>query len=103
MDAPFLEDLSAYGRFLIALPLLLVGEKMLSKVLPSIHKYVLETNLVPENEEHSAETLRTRVDQQNSGLLEVLVLVLAFALPLSFRYPSRTPALDARRSCPTVW
>jgi len=81
VDVPFLKDLSAYGRFLIALPLLLVGEKMLSSVLPSIHKYVLETNLVPENQEQSAETLRNRLEQQNSGLLEVLVLLLAFALP----------------------
>jgi hypothetical protein len=81
VDVRFLQDLSAYGRFLIALPLLLVGEKMLSNVLPSIHKYVLETNLVPGNEEQSAETLHTRLDRQNSGLLEVLVLMLAFALP----------------------
>jgi len=81
VDVPFLEDLSTYGRFLIALPLLLVGEKLLSNVLPAIHKYVLETNLVPEHEEQSAETLRTRLDQQNSGLLEVLVLLFAFALP----------------------
>ncbi len=81
VDVPFLEDLSVYGRFLVAIPLLLVGEKLLSGVLPSIHKYVIETNLVPENEVQSAEKLRTRMDEQNSGLLEVLMLVIAFVLP----------------------
>jgi hypothetical protein len=82
VDAPFLQDLSSYGRFLIALPLLLVGERLLSRILPSIHKYVLETNLVPENEGQSAESLRTRLDErQQSGLLEMVLLVIAFVLP----------------------
>ena len=82
VGVPFLKDLSTYGRFLIALPLLLVGERLLKTVLPSIHRNVIETNLVPESEAQVAEALHTRLEErQRSGIVDVALLVIAFALP----------------------
>jgi len=82
VGGPLLKDLSTYARFLIALPLLLVGEKLLGTIFPSIHKYVVATNLVPESEARSAEALHTHFEERwRSRLIDVVLLVLAFGLP----------------------
>jgi len=82
VSIPFLQDLTAYGRFLIALPLLLLGEKVVNEVVGRVHEYARDTALVADDEEVTAEAARTRLGKRGaSPAVEVALLAVALALP----------------------
>jgi len=82
VDIPFLRDVATYGRFLIALPLLLIGEKLVTKLRESIAADLRGTNLVPENQHRLADAAHAQaIRRRDSGAVELILLVLAFALP----------------------
>ena len=82
VDIPFLKDFGAYGRFLIAFPLLLVGEKLVTSLRESIATDLRGTNIVRESQQGQADAAHAlAIKRRDSGTVELVLLAFAFALP----------------------
>jgi hypothetical protein len=82
---PFLHDIEAHARFLVALPLLIVAEVIVhGRISPVPHRFVergiVATDDLPKLNAAVATALRAR----NSVALEVTLLVLVYAVGLWF-------------------
>ena len=81
MAVPFLLDVEAHVRFLVALPLLIVAELVVHQRMRFVMRQFLERNLIPENaltrfEAAIAAALRLR----NSVLAEVLLIAFVYGV-----------------------
>jgi hypothetical protein len=78
---PFLLDLETHIRFLVVVPLLLVAEPVVHLRLLPIARAFLERNLIPEvAQPRFDQTLKAAFRLRNSVLVEVLLLVVVYAV-----------------------
>ncbi|MGY1458366.1 MULTISPECIES: hypothetical protein [unclassified Luteimonas] len=91
---PFLSDVEAYARFLVALPLLLFADVILHRRLAEVvaqfrRSQVVSADVVPRFEEAVASAVRLR----DSALVEFAILAIVFvAAPLAWHYAPALPA-----------
>lgn len=81
VHVPFLLDIEIYARFLVSLPLLIVGEVEVHKRMLPIIRQFRQRNIISEKdsgrfEDILASTMRLR----NSILVEIILVVLAFTV-----------------------
>ncbi|HXU13528.1 MAG TPA: hypothetical protein VN708_00250 [Terriglobales bacterium] len=80
VPVPFLKDAEAQIRFLITIPLLLVGELFVHQRLIPIVQQFLDRKIVwDEDRQRFEEIISSTIRLRNSAVLEVLLLVLTFA------------------------
>jgi hypothetical protein len=80
VKVPFLLDIGAHVRFLCALPLLVAAELIVHRRIPSIVRQFLDRHIIASDEQPRLEKLISSVMRvRNSGLIEILLLVSAFA------------------------
>jgi hypothetical protein len=78
---PFIQDLAAHARFLLALPLLIVAEVVVHLRLRAIVEQFRERGLIaPQDDARFDEALASSGRWRNSVAVEVVMLVLAFTL-----------------------
>jgi hypothetical protein len=80
---PLLGDYGVYGRFLIAIPLLVLAEPYINRRIQIILHQFSASKLI-RSEDNSAFTsaIRIAINQNNSILAEILILALAYSLVL---------------------
>jgi hypothetical protein len=112
---PFLHDLEAQARFLLAVPLLILSELVVHQRLRTIARSFLDRNLIPPPLQHRFdEAINAAFRLRNSVLAELLMLALVYgvgvmvlwrsfvALDTTTWYASPTP--DGPRMSPAgVW
>jgi hypothetical protein len=82
---PFLKDIEAHARFLVALPLLIVAEVVVHRrISPMAHRFVERGIVVPEDLPRFNAAITSALRARNSVVLEVTLLVLVYALGLWF-------------------
>jgi len=87
VTVPFLKDVEAYARFLVAVPLLLVAEPLVHRrVLEVVHQFIdngiIRTDAVPQFHALLERAMRTR----NSPVVEIVLLVAVFVLGPAWRH-----------------
>jgi len=79
VSIPFLFDVSMYGRFLLALPLLLLGEIMIDPAIRLALAEFIDAGLIPNQEMPEFENILQRMLRlRNAWIPEVILLALAF-------------------------
>jgi hypothetical protein len=77
---PFLTDLRVDGRLLVAVPLLLIADLIVSRRLAAVIRHFLEAGLLPDASREALEAAVGRLERRrDSSLAEALLLALAFA------------------------
>jgi hypothetical protein len=75
---PFLRDLDVHLRFLVALPLLIVAERIVhGRIRPLVHQFVDRGIIAPEDETRFNAIINSTMRLRNSAVLEVILLVLS--------------------------
>jgi len=106
---PFLMDVEVHMRFLVALPLLIVGEPVVHQQMRLVVRQFLERNLIPEAAMPRFEVaIASAFRLRNSVLPEVLLLAIVYyhasrsrrRSGISFRHGRRIhcPRVGARRA-----
>jgi hypothetical protein len=76
---PFLYDFSAYGRFLVALPLLILAEIVIEPGIRTVVAEFVRGGIVPTREmRHYDSILQSAQRWRDSAIPEIILLVLAF-------------------------
>lgn len=76
---PFLYDFSAYGRFLVALPILILAEIIIEPGIRMVVAEFVKGRIVPTEEMHRFDSiLQTAQRWRDSAIPEMALLVLAF-------------------------
>jgi hypothetical protein len=84
---PFLYDLSMYGRFWLALPLLFLAEVVIDGAIRSTLTEFVESHIVPDEElENFASILGSTQRLRDSWIPEFILLVLAFFPAFVFQH-----------------
>jgi hypothetical protein len=100
--SPFLLDLSAHVRLLIALPLLVLGARVAeARILPTLQQF-LTRKLIPEQSlERFQDAVASAFRLGDSIVADVLIIVLIYALDMFvFRRTEATAGAVAWRSSP---
>jgi hypothetical protein len=80
VKVPFLLDLGAHLRFLCALPLLIAAEQVVQRRIPNIVRQFFDRNIIANGDRARFQGLISSVMRaRNSALVEMVLLVLAFA------------------------
>jgi hypothetical protein len=83
---PLFSDFATYGRFLLALPLLLLAEVLIDPAVRSAVKDFVDTRIVQEKEVPEFEEILLRLQElRDSWIPEIVLLVLAFFPVFLFR------------------
>jgi hypothetical protein len=78
---PLLEDVEAYARFLVAMPLLIIAELVVHIRMRPVIQEFLERDLVPDNASHKFEAaIASALCLRNSVRMEVLLIAIVYAL-----------------------
>jgi len=94
VTVPFLTDVEAHIRFLVALPLLILAEVAVQRHVPPVLAQFLKQRLIPENSLPRFEAaVKSAFRLSNSVLAEALLLAVAYALGILIVW--RYVALDA--------
>ena len=92
---PFLYDLEAHVRFLIALPLLIIAELVVHQRMRPLVKQFLERNLIPESAMAAfGDAVDSSFRLRNSVAAEVALIALVYGFGILFLWPNYI-ALDA--------
>jgi hypothetical protein len=79
VQMPFLHDFSAYTRFLLAVPLLLVAETVLGPLIAEAASHFVTSGVVGEEDYVSFDrAIEDGLRQRDSVLAEIIILVLAY-------------------------
>ena len=79
VELPFSRDLVVHVRFLLAVPVLILGEVMLQRSLTGVLRYLGMSGAVPPSEEPKlVNILETARGRRDSLLVELLLLAVAF-------------------------
>jgi hypothetical protein len=93
-NLPFVEDLEAHIRFLVALPLMIFAERMVHERMQMIVMQFEERNLIPEPAlEQFRKAIASAYRWRNSFVAEALILVLIYVIGYSVVW-NKTMALD---------
>ena len=80
---PFLYDIEAHVRFLIALPILVAAELMVhSRIRPAVKRFVERGIIVPEDIQRFHAAIDSAMRLRNSLIVEVALLVLVYTFGL---------------------
>jgi hypothetical protein len=91
VQIPFLHDLEAHARFLLALPLLLVTEWVVHRRLQPVVRQFIERGIITgETMPYFEACLVSALRLRNSMLVEIVLLVLVFTLGHSFFFEMTT-------------
>jgi hypothetical protein len=86
VEVPVLSDPSFYCRYLLALPLLVFAELIVTRSLAVHSGYFLESGLVPETDQARYKDAEAELKRlYNSIVAQAVILVLAYALVLALR------------------
>jgi hypothetical protein len=78
---PFLYDIEAHVRFLVALPILIAAELVVHlRLLPIVRRFVERRIVSPEEMPKFHQAIESTLRLRNSAILEVLLLALVYAL-----------------------
>jgi hypothetical protein len=79
VPVPFLSDFSAYTRFLLALPLLLLAENFIGPRIAKSAAHFITSGVVPEEDyQHFDKLVELGLRSRDSVIAEVLIAVLAY-------------------------
>ena len=79
VPVPFLKDAEAQIRFLVTIPLLLVGELFVhQRVIPLVQQFVDRKIVWEEDRQRFDEIISSTLRLRNSGVFEALLLVITF-------------------------
>jgi hypothetical protein len=79
VDVPFLWDVHAHGRFLVALPLFILAELMVHKQLRPLVRQFINRGLVPETGQARFDAaLSSAFRMRNSVVAEVLLILIVY-------------------------
>jgi hypothetical protein len=79
VELPFSRDLVVHVRFLLAVPVLILGELMLQRSLTGVLRYLGMSGVVPPNEEAKLVSILEKArGHRDSMLVELLLLAVAF-------------------------
>ena len=95
VELPFLHDFSAYGRFLLAIPLLLMAERVLGPRIADTAERFLLANIVTQTDFNRFDAAIERgLLRRDSVVAELIIALLAYALSVvafrSLTVPSTT-------------
>lgn len=83
IKVPFLYDIEAHVRFLIALPILVAAELIVhSRIRPTVKRFVEQRIIVPEDMPRFHAAVDSAMRVRNSLLVEVALLILVYTLGL---------------------
>jgi hypothetical protein len=83
VKVPFLYDIEAHVRFLIALPILVAAELMVhSRIRPAVKRFVERGIIVPEDMPRLHAAIDSAMRLRNSLIVEVALLVLVYTFGL---------------------
>jgi hypothetical protein len=83
VKVPFLYDIEAHVRFLIALPILVAAELMVhSRIRPAVKRFVERGIIVPEDMPRLHAAIDSAMRLRNSLIVEVALLILVYTLGL---------------------
>jgi hypothetical protein len=98
---PFLYDIAAYTRFLIAVPLLVIAEVVIGAHLAEVAAHFISSGLVPEDEYPSFNAAaKDCMKQRDSAANEAIVLLLSYASAVIFMW-TFSPGVSTWRSVPS--
>ncbi len=85
VQLPFLSDISAYTRFLLAIPLFLVAENVIGPLIAEAAQHFIVSGVIgekdyPEFDRAVEDGLRWR----DSVVAEIIIMIIAYALAFSF-------------------
>ena len=76
---PFLYDFSAYGRFVVALPILILAEIIIEPGIRMVVAEFVKGNIVPTEEMHRFDSIVQNAQRwRDSAIPEIILLMLAF-------------------------
>ena len=83
IKVPFLYDVEAYARFLIALPVLIIAEVIVNnRISPLVRRFAERRIVVPEDFPRFKAAVNSALRARNSVALEVTMLILVYTLGL---------------------
>lgn len=83
VEVPFLYDIEAHARFLVALPILIAAELIVhSRIRPAVKRFVERGIIVPEDMTRFHAAIDSAMRLRNSLIMEVALLVLVYTLGL---------------------
>lgn len=83
IELPFLHDIEAHVRFLIATPILVAAELIVhSHIRPAVKRFVERRIIVPEDMESFHAAIDSAMRVRNSLAVEVILLILVYTLGL---------------------
>jgi hypothetical protein len=101
LRVPFLEDLLAHVRFLIALPLLVLAQAMIDRWCGKALAHILTSGLVKAEDTSQVEgAVRTVTALRESALFEVAILLLAYARSIVLLVSGRWELITSWRLLP---
>lgn len=81
IPVPFLRDFSAYTRFLLAVPLLLIAENILGPRIAATAEHFIKANIVlPADYGRFDEAVTKGLKRRDSVMVEIIIAALALAL-----------------------
>jgi hypothetical protein len=81
VQLPFLADVEAYARFIIAMPLLIIAELVVHQRMRPVVYYFVESGLVPERERQKFDAvINSALRLRNSVTAEVVLIALVYLL-----------------------
>jgi hypothetical protein len=83
IKVPFLHDIEAHARFLVALPILIAAELVVNlRIRPAVRQFVERRIVIPEEIPKFEAAIDSTLRMRNSVMVEVTLLVLVYTLGL---------------------
>ena len=83
LELPFLYDIEAHVRFLVALPILIVAEVIVhSRIRPIVKRFVERNLILPEDKPKFHAAINSAVRIRNSMTVELVLLILVYTIGL---------------------
>jgi hypothetical protein len=80
---PFLRDFSAYTRFLLAVPLLLLAENLLGPRIAETAEHFIDANVIlPDDYNRFDEAVAHSLQRRDSVVAEIAIAIIAFAFSI---------------------
>jgi hypothetical protein len=84
VPVPFLRDFSAYARFLLAIPLLLVAEIVLGPIIAEAAEHFITSGIIEERDfQRFDEAVESGLRSRDSVIVEVVIVLLAYVIAIT--------------------
>src|SRR5262245_45703314 len=89
VDVPFLKDIEAHLRFLLALPLLIAAELVIHQRMRPVVRQFLERDLIPDASRAKFDAaVSSAMRLRNSVTAEVVLIVFVYAFSILYTWPT---------------